>query len=1369
MANTPRRADPESAAGAPPGPGTPPAGLDGALAYVPRILVESLVAQPSREPPWLEEVEGTLLMADVSGFTAMSELLAAAGKEGAEWLTDIINSYFTSMLGTAKGLGGDIITFGGDAMLLLYVGHGHAQRACASALAMLDATERLAAFKVGTRRVRLGMSLGAHSGTFMLGSAGLAGSRLQCLLFGPGATRTCKAEAAAGTGELRVTRETVDALAGTSTVEERDGLWRVLGVEPPPFGEDGARECADLQRVTGTLLPYLPPAAAAALSAGEPMHVIESDHRKVCVAFINVMGVDELLESDGADEVLRDLQAYVSAVVRLADRHGGYVISNDVYTLGLKLIVGFGAPVAHEQDTAGALRMVTELRRETESMDLRLTARIGVNSGFVFAGDVGPAYRRQYTVMGDAVNLAARLMSAAGTGEAYVSSATLAEAGATFEAEALAPISVKGKKHPVPVCALVGESLAQPGPAANAESALLGRDDELQALEHAADDTAAGHGRVVVIRGEPGIGKSRLTQALQQTLDASSWEVLLGGCQAHTSGQPFGPWTAPLESLMGIGSRDDSERRARRIRSTVRDLLPDSELWIALLAPLLGASLADTDAVRALEESERRARLFSLVADLLRARAACAPVVLVMEDLHWADASSLALLAHVVAETRDARVLVVATSRPLPALAVDLPADALRIDLEELPSSTAVRIVSDILGRHDLPEEMARILFRKARGNPLFLQEVAHSLAGSGSLDELLSASGSSLAEQMAALEIPDRVQGLVMARIDALPDHARDVLRTAAVIGATFEWSTLSGVIGATPSGGLDADIATLVACSLADPEPSAPEPTFRFRHSLIQEVAYDSLMFSKRRQLHRRIGEYLEQAHAGDLEPVVESLVHHYSSGRDDQKTRFFAVRAAAKARRLFAHDEAVAYYRRGMDTVRARTADAAALRSLFEEQIGDSLEVAGRPAEAANAYKRALLRWGRANRDALDTSSLVGAAKALGIAGDAPAQAREAALDRKIGFAYSRTYSDYDLSLMWLERAMAALPQGQPALRAQISVASSNSWFRKGEFETSMAWARRGLELARRSGDVSAKAYAMSLIANDCFEMGRLKQAIRYDSMSLPLYVELDDLSGQALAYHNLGTSYATLGMLDKALEHFRMALDLMTRIGNVKETGPAHINIAEALITRGDYDLAIDHVFEALSVCECVGTALWLEGFAQLNLARAYQGKGLLSEAFEAVQLSVACMDKAQTPGMHAEALLQRAELELAMRRPESARATCDTALETLRTLGMKHLESRGLRVRGLVLEALGDDRAAEESLRASVDLATRVDAPYERGLGLLALGQLYLKSDDPQLRARPHRRLLKEATAALARVGARVWVERARELAAELAN
>ena len=1331
---------------------------DAVLAYVPRALLESLARNPERSVPWHERIEGTLLMGDVSGFTAMSELLAKAGKEGAEWLTDIINSFFGHMLGIAAEYSGDTVTFGGDAVLLLFQGNGHGQRACAAARAMLDATAKLPAYKVGTHRVRLGMSMGAHSGEFFFGSAGLEGFRLQCLIFGPGAAQTCRAEAAASSGELFVTPETAGALGDGASVEPRDAFYLVTAV---PQGEvRGLARDVDLLAIASRLAPYLPPAVAAALAPGAPEHEPESDHRKVCVAFVNIMGVDELLATDGPEAVLRDLQSYVAATVRLSERYGGYLVSNDVYTLGLKLIVTFGAPVAHEHDTANALRMASDLRDEAVGMGLRLSHRIGVNSGFVFAGDVGPSYRRQYTVMGDAVNLAARLMSAASAGEAYVSLATLEEAGSGFDAPQLPPISVKGKKDPVPVCALAGE--CHPGEAPGEVGELVGRDEELRALTRAVRDVESGRSKVAVVRGEAGIGKSSLAQALRRQLEERSWEVLAGGGQPHTTEQPFALWTAPLMGFLGIDVGDDARSRAARIVETVQRLKPASLPWVPLLGPLLGADLPATDAVRALKESDRRERLFLLVAELLRARTARTPVALVMEDLHWADASSLTLLERVVAETRSSALLVVATARPESRLPAGLTSDALIIDLKELSAAAAGRIVSDVLGRDDLPEALAHVLLDKTRGNPLFIQEVARSLAASGKLDGLIASSGFELAARMAALEIPDRVQGLVMARVDALPERTKDVLRTAAVIGTTFERSTLAGVLE-TARDDLDDELAALTIGSLTDPDPSAAEPTFRFRHALIQEVAYESLKFSKRRDLHRRIAAHIERAHARDLEQVYESLVRHYSAGRDDAKTRVYSVKAAGKARRLFAHDEAVAYYRVGLKTVRARTPEATTLRSLIEEKVGDTYETAGRPTEAARAYLDSLARWRRASGHVVDGRIAPPAIAELA-EGFAP-EAQDAALCHKIGFSYGRTYSDYDLALQWLAMAREVLPRGHPLLEAKIAVAESNAWFRKGDYGRAIERGRRGLQIARRTRSLDVRAYALTILANSYYELGRLSLAIRQDTRALRLYEELEDLSGQAMTQANIGASFSIRGPIDASLEHTRAALAMFIRIGNAKEIALANTNIGEDYVIRGDFELAVEHLQGVLEECSRMPSALFLEGTACLDLARAYQGLHRYDKAESAVRRASSLLERAGTPSKSIEALVVRASLELETDRIAEARRTCEQALEAAREMGHRELQCRANRVLAGIACACGNRARAEELLRASIAEAEQIGAPYERGLGLLALAELYATWNGGAGNARPLRRTLRQAIGVLDAFGDRAALARARQLEA----
>ena len=430
-----RRSIARSATRNPPDPG---------CVYVPRVLVESLAAHPERRVPWHECVEGTLVMADISGFTAMSERLATAGKEGAEWLTAIINSYFGSMLDFAWDLGGTALTFGGDAMLLLFYGPDHAACAVLASMRMLEATTKLTSYRVGSHRIKLGMSMGAHSGQFLMASVGTT-DRLQYLVLGPETVRTAGAESLAERGELAVTAETLEQLCGVET-DERDGLYVVksTGHVPDYRLDDQSSEFGSAN--PAALAPYLPPFVSTTLLEGKEITPPEQEHRKVTIVFVNVMGIDDLIGRAGPSCLVDEMQQYAECLTRLTHKNNGYLVSSDIYTDGCKFILAFGAPIAHEHDTVNAMRCITALRDEVQRMDLHLTHRIGINAGFVFAGDVGPSYRRQYTVMGDAVNLAARLMSAAVPGQIMASRSVVDEAESRFVVTDLAPVRREGQR-----------------------------------------------------------------------------------------------------------------------------------------------------------------------------------------------------------------------------------------------------------------------------------------------------------------------------------------------------------------------------------------------------------------------------------------------------------------------------------------------------------------------------------------------------------------------------------------------------------------------------------------------------------------------------------------------------------------------------------------------------------------------------------------------------------------------------------------------------------------------------------------------------------------------------------------------------------
>jgi class 3 adenylate cyclase len=284
------------------------------------------------------------------------------------------------------------------------------------------------------------MSIGVHSGRFWSAAAGLPGHRMQHLVLGKDACRVAAAETLAEAGEVVVSPETLGGI-GDCRWTEKDGFYRVLALSR---ASRPAQAPAQPVFPDASVLWYLPPPVAASLQAPEQTDVAVGEHRKTTIIFLHLIGVEDLIEQAGAGALLAELQEYVSLVARLTDKYGGFLAGSDIYNEGLKLILVFGAPVAREQDAANALRLALELKQELPAMQLKLRHRMGVNSGYVFAGDIGTEYRREYTVMGDAVNLAARLMSAAEEGQVLASQRTIDEAGPGFVGAALEPIFVKG-------------------------------------------------------------------------------------------------------------------------------------------------------------------------------------------------------------------------------------------------------------------------------------------------------------------------------------------------------------------------------------------------------------------------------------------------------------------------------------------------------------------------------------------------------------------------------------------------------------------------------------------------------------------------------------------------------------------------------------------------------------------------------------------------------------------------------------------------------------------------------------------------------------------------------------------------------------
>jgi class 3 adenylate cyclase len=476
--------------------------FDDALHYVPRFL---LTHDRDAFAPGYLELDGTLMSADVSGFTKLSERLARIGREGAEELTEVLNNCFDRMIGVVTRDGGDILKFGGDALLMLYTGRQHTARACRSALAMRALIAEPVVAPSGVR-VRLRMSQGIHSGTFGLFIA--AGGHAELIVTGPGATATVRCEGDAAAGEILLTASAASAVPPTWLGPEKSGgrLLRRVAVSDDVVVEVEGEELAATSD-PAWLEQFIPGVQREQIAAETP-----SEHRRVSVAFVRFSGTDNLYETEGPAAIAQRLASLGDVVGTATQSHGVHWLASDVYPDGGKLILAAGAPISYGRDEDRMLRAVRDILDAGVDLDLRA----GVNYGPVFVGNLGAQERRTYTVMGDSVNLAARLMQKAESGQLIASVDLVDRVRARFVSEPLEPFLVKGKAKPVRA-SVVGAIESVETVSVPSHLPLVGRDEERAQLRGAVDDARGGCGRVVEIVGDSGTGKSRLVEELRET------------------------------------------------------------------------------------------------------------------------------------------------------------------------------------------------------------------------------------------------------------------------------------------------------------------------------------------------------------------------------------------------------------------------------------------------------------------------------------------------------------------------------------------------------------------------------------------------------------------------------------------------------------------------------------------------------------------------------------------------------------------------------------------------------------------------------------------------------------------------------------
>jgi class 3 adenylate cyclase/tetratricopeptide (TPR) repeat protein len=1019
---------------------------------------------------------------------------------------------------------------------------------------------------------------------------------------------------------------------------------------------------------------------------------LEGERKQVTVLFADLKGSMELLAERDPEEARQLLDPVLERMMAAVHRYEGTV--NQV--LGDGIMALFGAPLAHEDHAVracyAALAMQAAIRAYAEDVrrahGITVQMRLGLNSGEVVVRAIGNDLHMDYSAIGQTTHLAARMEQLATPGSILLTAATLHLVEGLVRVTAMGPVPVKGLDAPVDVFELVGASALRGRLQARMAGGLtrfVGRGPELATLRQTLERAMAGHGQVVAVVGEAGVGKSRLVYECLHAPQTQGWRILESASVSYGKATPYFPVIDLLKRYAHVEEPDDPRTVRAKVTGQIITLDETLQDTIPALLSLLEV-LPDDSPFRSLDPPSRRQRLLQALKRVLLRESQVQPLLLVFEDLHWIDTETQALLDSLVESLPTARLLLLVNYRPEYQHSWGGKTYYTQLRLDPLPPASADELLQALLGDDPSLAPLKQLLIARTEGNPFFLEESVRTLEETGVL--VGERSASRLAQALPTIQVPATVQAVLAARMDRLPPEDKRLLQTAAVIGTEVPLSLLQA-IAELPEEVLHRGLAHLQAAEFLYETRLFPEPEYTFKHALPHEVAYNSLLLERRRGLHARLVEAIEALASDRMGEQVERLAHHALRGEVWGKAVPYCQQAGVRANDRAAFHEAVAAFEQALQ----------ALAHLPEHDDTRRLAVDLRlavepPLVALGEYGRCLVLLGEAEAlaRALDDRArlvlvLALMARVLGITGDhdGAIAAGRRALDLATGLGDSALQRQASHNLGMVYHVIGDFGRAAELLRRNVETADREFGTSDTDLRSrSQAWLTRTLgalgafaegrrhgEDALRLASLASRGYA-PIIARACLGSlhlaeGDLEHAIRVLEQGLALCRASGNWNWLRSIVADLGSAYALHGRLEEGRALLEEAISESARTGTSHAYPVARLSEVCRLAGRGE---------EA-----------WQHARKALDLARQHKERG--NEALALYQLGAVQAHADPPDVVQAEACYQQ-------------------ALTLAEELGMRPLQAHCHHGLGRLYHQTGRVEPARVALSAAIGLYRAMD-------------------------------------------------------------
>ena len=1076
---------------------------------------------------------------------------------------------------------------------------------------------------------------------------------------------------------------------------------------------------------------YIPRELMTKFEAARAQDAMVGERRVITMLFCDVKGSTAAAEKVDPETWTDIMNGIFEYMIRPIYKYEGTVPR----LMGDAILAFFGAPIAHEDDPQRAVLAGLEIQEGikdyTEEIRLKhgieFGLRVGINTGLVVVGQIGSDLRMEYTAIGDAINLAARMEQTAVPGTVQISDETYKLVAPFFDFEALREVEVKGKAAPVKTYRPLAVKKS-PGHLRGLEgltSPLVGREAQLGLLHQQLKQLKIGLGSIVAVIGEAGLGKSTLIAELIKSNEESTTTWLRGDALSYTRSVSYFPWRQIIRQSIDA-HEDDSPAEVRHKLTYACDCctLPGGDI------PFLEAMLAveSEDSLQVVTGYQGEAlvqRMVEATRGYLCGLAKENPLAIVFDDLHWADEASLNLLLNLTELTDTQPLLFICMLRPDKTAAswdaiskVQQKVDGRyhSILLEPLYAEQTEILLANLLGMKDLPKTVRDMIVERANGNPFFIEELIRSLIETKQI--VRENDHWRIVNEDAKVALPDTLRGVLGARIDRLPELTKHVLQNAAVIGRSFDLRVLKQLTSL--NGSFDAQIQYLQEASLVEPL----REEYAFRHVLIQEAAYDSILIKKRMELHRRIAETLEELHANRIEELAPLLAYHFFTAQDARSLKY-DILAGEKAARLYANAEAATHFRRALDIAK-RNGNENEVITKLHSQLGSALELSGRNEQALKNYDEMQAFGIERGERSIEMSALMAKATIYSIF----TQLHDSALSEQLliqALEISREINDratqaklsWNLMLTYLfsKRPDQALEHGIIALslaresddREQLAFVLNDLcrlYTCRGEFEKAYDVIKEARELWRALDHQVMLADSLGSEAESRFNAGEFERAVECSQQALQITEKIENLWGQSYDRMLISFVYLEVGKLGPGIQLAEQSIQLADAAGLIASSIGLRSELAWVYAYTGAFEKAYELIEQALQVAEAKQPA-W-KAFPQAAKIRIYLLHGDLQSAIQFAGNTL--FEPISIPYARYTIFLCLANIELAISRgdPDSGLRLANDLLNEVLPLTRVDIPEL-LHWKGNALIGLGEFEEAHQVLTEARSLANRLDA------------------------------------------------------------